>query len=302
MATSRRRGGVSAAASAAQRVAGADQPVRGRADGAGQQPRRPLPHHGGDGTVGDLPLEEREPLGEAVRLARARRASPPRSAAGAGGGRLVEARRGTAPPSRRWRRAGPGGPAPRRPSGRDWPGRASRSVGAVAAKTVRASSRASVSIVPVWRASRLRAPGPAAATIRPSTTGGPMATTPPLHGLRIIECSALGPAAITTALVDLGRRRDQGRAARRRLHPRDDVAHRRGHLPHAPAPQPGQALARARPAHRGRRRHPEGAGRRRRRRRRGHAARRAGPARRRATTTCGPSTPRSSSAPSRATA
>jgi crotonobetainyl-CoA:carnitine CoA-transferase CaiB-like acyl-CoA transferase len=28
--------------------------------------------------------------------------------------------------------------------------------------------------------------------------------TPPLHGLRIIECSALGPAAITTALVDLG--------------------------------------------------------------------------------------------------
>ncbi len=31
-----------------------------------------------------------------------------------------------------------------------------------------------------------------------------MATTPPLDGLRIIECSALGPAAITTALVDLG--------------------------------------------------------------------------------------------------
>ncbi len=29
-------------------------------------------------------------------------------------------------------------------------------------------------------------------------------TTAPLHGLRIIECSALGPAAITTALVDLG--------------------------------------------------------------------------------------------------
>jgi crotonobetainyl-CoA:carnitine CoA-transferase CaiB-like acyl-CoA transferase len=34
--------------------------------------------------------------------------------------------------------------------------------------------------------------------------GRTMATTPPLHGLRIIECSALGPAAITTALVDLG--------------------------------------------------------------------------------------------------
>jgi crotonobetainyl-CoA:carnitine CoA-transferase CaiB-like acyl-CoA transferase len=31
-----------------------------------------------------------------------------------------------------------------------------------------------------------------------------MATTPPLRGLRIIECSALGPAQITTALVDLG--------------------------------------------------------------------------------------------------
>ena len=31
-----------------------------------------------------------------------------------------------------------------------------------------------------------------------------MAKTPPLHGLRIIEASALGPAAITTALVDLG--------------------------------------------------------------------------------------------------
>jgi crotonobetainyl-CoA:carnitine CoA-transferase CaiB-like acyl-CoA transferase len=31
-----------------------------------------------------------------------------------------------------------------------------------------------------------------------------MATMPPLHGLRIIECSSLGPAAITAALVDLG--------------------------------------------------------------------------------------------------
>jgi crotonobetainyl-CoA:carnitine CoA-transferase CaiB-like acyl-CoA transferase len=31
-----------------------------------------------------------------------------------------------------------------------------------------------------------------------------MESTPPLRGLRIIECSALGPAAITTALVDLG--------------------------------------------------------------------------------------------------
>jgi len=31
-----------------------------------------------------------------------------------------------------------------------------------------------------------------------------MATTPPLHGMRIIECSVLGPAAITSSLVDLG--------------------------------------------------------------------------------------------------
>jgi crotonobetainyl-CoA:carnitine CoA-transferase CaiB-like acyl-CoA transferase len=31
-----------------------------------------------------------------------------------------------------------------------------------------------------------------------------MASTPPLHGLRVIECSALGPAQITTPLVDLG--------------------------------------------------------------------------------------------------
>lgn len=31
-----------------------------------------------------------------------------------------------------------------------------------------------------------------------------MPTTPPLHGLRIVEASALGPAAVTTPLVDLG--------------------------------------------------------------------------------------------------
>src|SRR5438094_8777164 len=29
-------------------------------------------------------------------------------------------------------------------------------------------------------------------------------TNPPLHGVRILECSMLGPAAITTALADLG--------------------------------------------------------------------------------------------------
>ncbi len=31
-----------------------------------------------------------------------------------------------------------------------------------------------------------------------------MATRPPLHGMRVIECSVLGPAAVTSALVDLG--------------------------------------------------------------------------------------------------
>ena len=31
-----------------------------------------------------------------------------------------------------------------------------------------------------------------------------MTSAPPLSGIRIIECSALGPAAITTPLVDLG--------------------------------------------------------------------------------------------------
>src|ERR1700755_2388360 len=31
-----------------------------------------------------------------------------------------------------------------------------------------------------------------------------MASTPPLAGLRVLECSILGPAAVTTHLVDLG--------------------------------------------------------------------------------------------------
>src|SRR5580700_4796483 len=34
--------------------------------------------------------------------------------------------------------------------------------------------------------------------------GGQMASVPPLQGLRVIECSALGPAQITTFLADLG--------------------------------------------------------------------------------------------------
>ena len=43
----------------------------------------------------------------------------------------------------------------------------------------------------------------------------PMPPDAPLHGIRILECSALGPAAITMPLVDLGAEVDQGRAPRR---------------------------------------------------------------------------------------
>src|SRR6202161_2653658 len=50
----------------------------------------------------------------------------------------------------------------------------------------------------------LRRPGRRPLRSGLSPTGGAMATTPALHGLRIIECSALGRAAITTSLVDLG--------------------------------------------------------------------------------------------------
>ena len=205
------------------------------------------------------------------------------------------------PPSREWRRAGPGAPAPRPPWARDWPGRTTRN----RARWRRRPSgrhRGPPSPSPQYGEAAAWGARPATATIRPLTTGGPMATTPPLHGLRIIECSALGPAAITTRAGGPGSGRDQGGAAGRRLHPRDDVAHRRGHLAHAPPPQPGQALARPRPAHRRRRRHFEGAGDRRRRRDRGHAPGRAGPARRGLRRPARASIPRSSSAPFRATA
>ena len=70
------------------------------------------------------------------------------------------------------------------------------------------------------------------------------------------------------------RRGHQGRVAAGRLHPRDDLADRRGRVADAPPHQPGQAVDRARPAHaRGRRDLPRPrAGRRR--RDRGHAPRR----------------------------
>ena len=91
---------------------------------------------------------------------------------------------------------------------------------------------------------------------------------PPLAGLRVIESSLLGPGAITTAPRRPRRRGHQGRVALRRLHPRDDLADRRGRLADAPPRQPRQAEPRARPAQaRGGRGLPRPRARRRRRRR-----------------------------------
>src|SRR3954469_4473105 len=46
---------------------------------------------------------------------------------------------------------------------------------------------------------------PALRSDHPSHGGSPAPmTTPPLHGVRIIESSMLGPGAITTHLADLG--------------------------------------------------------------------------------------------------
>ena len=60
----------------------------------------------------------------------------------------------------------------------------------------------------------------------------------------------LGPAAITTHLADLGADVIKVEPPAGRLHPRDDLADRRGRLADAPPHQPGQAQRRARPAHR----------------------------------------------------
>ena len=100
-----------------------------------------------------------------------------------------------------------------------------------------------------------------------------------LAGVRVIECSMLGPGAITTAPRRPRRRRDQGRAAAGRLRPPDDVADRRGRVADAPPHQPRQAQRHARPAHRrGPRRLPRARARGRR-RGRGDAPRRARAAR-----------------------
>ena len=104
-----------------------------------------------------------------------------------------------------------------------------------------------------------------------------MATTPPLHGMRIIECSVLGPAAVTERAGGPRGGRHQGRASGRRLRAGDDVADRGRQLTPPPAHQPRQAVLGARPAHRRRRCHLQGAGRGRRRRRGSHAPRRPGP-------------------------
>ena len=68
-----------------------------------------------------------------------------------------------------------------------------------------------------------------------------------LDGIRVIECSLLGPAAIDVAPRRLRCRGDQGRGAVGRLRAPDDVADHQRHLAAAPPPQPGQAVARARP-------------------------------------------------------
>ena len=87
----------------------------------------------------------------------------------------------------------------------------------------------------------------------------------------------LGPAAISAPPRRLRRRGDQGRGARGRLRAPDDVADRprraRVDLADAPAPQPGQEVARARPQGARGRAGVRGAGARSRRRDRGDAAR-----------------------------
>src|SRR6202023_632904 len=137
-----------------------------------------------------------------ARGGRGRRATPPPTGAAPG---AVPRRDGpgSRPPSRRWRRTGPGGPGPRRPWGRDWPGRPNRNWARWRQRPPR-RRRGPPFPSHQYGHAGLGVPWAAAATIRPLRTGGPMASTPPLHGLRIIEASALGPAAITTALVDLG--------------------------------------------------------------------------------------------------
>ena len=77
-----------------------------------------------------------------------------------------------------------------------------------------------------------------------------MAAEAPLHGIRVIECSTLGPGAITMPLADLGADVIKVEPPAGRLRPRDDLADRRGRVAPAPAHQPGQAQRRAGPAQR----------------------------------------------------
>ena len=142
----------------------------GRADGAGQQAGHPLAHHGGGRAVGQLALEEGEPLGVAV-------ASSPRapgqssSASGrAGGG--ASSRRVRYPATQpsmassrpRWASASAAmGPWLARPSG--------PYSGAVAAKTVRASSSSVRRSPSPCRPSMAKRHGPGARVRRPLRSG-----------------------------------------------------------------------------------------------------------------------------------
>ena len=274
--------------------------MRGRPDRARQQPRGPLADDGGGRAVGDLALEEGQPFGEAIRPAE--RGGP--------------VRLGQRPDGRRWRPV-EASPVALHPGGdrvvppqvcqrlgrhRTVIGQAERSVDGRGGGEDREGI---VEGVARHRPS-MSGSGPRRPCRRPLRSGlddrrsdGDDATAARHQDHRV-----LGTGAGTDHHAPGGPRGrgHQGRTSGRRLHPRDDLADRRGHVPHAPAPEPRQAVPGARPAHGGRRRHPEGARNDGRRGRRGDAPRIAGPARRRVRRLRARSTPRSSSAPSRATA
>ena len=100
----------------------------------------------------------------------------------------------------------------------------------------------------------------------------------PLAGLRIIESSLLGRGSDHHVSCRPRRDGDQGRIARGRLHPRDDLAHHRGRLADALSPEPRQEEHHARPEDRGRQGALSRTGARCRRGDRGDAPRRAGEA------------------------
>ena len=145
------------------------------------------------------------------------------------------------------------------------------------ANTVRASSRASVSTAPVWPGA---APGARAGGRYdpPFDDGRTDGHHSPLHGIRIIEASALGPAVITMPPVHLGAEvikvePPEGDYIREMTWPIiEGVSLMHLHINRGSGPRP-------RPAHRGRRRDLPGPRGLRRRRGRGDAPRRPRPPR-----------------------